>query len=451
MLSFVCLAVLLGLGYWLRRKLVFLQHLYLPASIIAGLLGLALLQSFKGFGAPLPAEWTLGWSKLPGILINVVFACLFLGVAIPGFSKIFKSAGRQLAYGQMVAWGQYVVGIGLVIFLLGPIFHLNDLFGAILPVGFEGGHGTAGGLGPVFEQLNWSEGKDFALASATGGIISAILVGMALINWAVRKGYVVEKKPPHENIEEEDWTGSIPVDQRQACGRLTVSSDVIESLSLHLVIVAVAILIGYGFKELLVLLEGHIPVLAKHRLLSSFPLFPLCMLGGLLVQLFADRFDPNDHIDHGLTMRIQNTALDFLVVAAIATIRIDVIAQSWIPLVILIAAGIVWNVFCVLFLARRAFQNSAWFERAIAEMGQSMGVTATGLLLLRVVDPDYKTPAAEAFACKQLMHEPFMGGGLWTGMAIPLIAVWGGLPIFIIACVALLIWGVLLFVTRKLT
>jgi len=175
------------------------------------------------------------------------------------------------------------------------------------------------------------------------------------------------------------------------------------------------------------------------------------MLGGLLVQLFADRFDPNDHIDHGLTMRIQNTALDFLVVAAIATIRIDVIAQSWIPLVILIAAGIVWNVFCVLFLARRAFQNSAWFERAIAEMGQSMGVTATGLLLLRVVDPDYKTPAAEAFACKQLMHEPFMGGGLWTGMAIPLIAVWGGLPIFIIACVALLIWGVLLFVTRKLT
>jgi glutamate:Na+ symporter, ESS family len=451
MLSFVCLAVLLGLGYWLRRKLIVLQRLYLPASIIAGLLGLAILQLAKGAGVPLPDAWTAGWSKLPGILINVVFACLFLGVAIPGFSRIFKSAGRQLAYGQMVAWGQYVVGIGLVIFLLGPLFHLNDLFGAILPVGFEGGHGTAGGLGPVFGKLGWEAGKDFALASATGGIISAILVGMLLINWAVRKGYVIEKKPPHENIEEEDWTGSIPVDQRKQCGQLTVSSDVIETLSLHLVIVAIAILIGYGFKELLVWMEGSIPVLAKHGLLSSFPLFPLCMLGGLLVQLFADRFDPNDHIDHGLTMRIQNTALDFLVVAAIATIRVDVIAKGWIPLVILILAGIAWNVFCVLFLARRAFKNSAWFERAIAEMGQSMGVTATGLLLLRVVDPDYKTPAAEAFACKQLMHEPFMGGGLWTGMAIPLIAAFGGLPIFIIACVAMLIWGVLLFATRKLT
>ena len=115
---------------------------------------------------------------------------------------------------------------------------------------------------------------------------------------------------------------------------------------------------------------------------------------------------------------------------------------------ILVAAGILWNVFCVLFLARRVFKD-AWFERSIAEMGQSMGVTATGLLLLRVVDPDYKTPAAEAFACKQLLHEPVMGGGLWTGMAIPLIAAVGAAPVFGIACAAVVIWVGLLFATRK--
>ena len=137
-----------------------------------------------------------------------------------------------------------------------------------------------------------------------------------------------------------------------------------------------------------------------------------------------------------------------LVVAAIATIRIDIIAQGWLPLLILVLAGILWNVFCVLVISRRVFKT-AWFERAIAEMGQSMGVTATGLLLLRVVDPDYKTPAAEAFACKQLLHEPFMGGGLWTGMAIPLIAAIGGLPVFGIACGAVMIWSILLFVSRK--
>ena len=102
----------------------------------------------------------------------------------------------------------------------------------------------------------------------------------------------------------------------------------------------------------------------------------------------------------------------------------------------------------MLFLARRVFKD-AWFERAIAEMGQSRGVTATGLLLLRVVDPDYKTPAAEAFACKQLLHEPFIGGGLWTGMAIPLIAAIGAAPVFGISCAAVLIWAVLLFAARN--
>ena len=94
----------------------------------------------------------------------------------------------------------------------------------------------------------------------------------------------------------------------------------------------------------------------------------------------------------------------------------------------------------------------AWFERSIAEMGQSMGVTATGLMLLRVVDPDYESPAADAFAYKQILHEPFMGGGLWTGAAIPLIALWGGWPVFGIAAGAMVLWVIfatLTGLTRK--
>jgi ESS family glutamate:Na+ symporter len=62
------------------------------------------------------------------------------------------------------------------------------------------------------------------------------------------------------------------------------------------------------------------------------------------------------------------------------------------------------------------------------------------LLLLRVVDPDYESPAADAFACKQLVHEPFMGGGLWTGAAVPLIAVIGAGKVFAIAACVMTIW-----------
>jgi ESS family glutamate:Na+ symporter len=174
------------------------------------------------------------------------------------------------------------------------------------------------------------------------------------------------------------------------------------------------------------------------------------MIGGLIVQFFEQRFDKYKLIDLGLMRRIQNSSLDFLVVAAIANIRVEIIVISIVPLLILIAAGILWNVFCVSVLARRILPD-AWFERSIAELGQSMGVTATGLLLLRVVDPEYKTPAADAFACKQIVHEPFMGGGLWTSTAIPLIAIIGAAKVLWISVAAMSLWVVLIFLLKMPT
>ena len=447
MLSFVGLCVLLGLGHLLRMRVRLLRKLYLPSCVIGGILGLAVLQIASAAGGPVPEAWTAGWGKLPGLLINVVFACLFLGVKLPKFSTLWRRAGPQLAYGQVVAWGQYVVGVGLVLALLSRVFGVSAMFGGIIPVGFEGGHGTAGGMGPVFAKLGWPEGKDFGLASATAGIISAIVVGMVLVNWATRRGYTVRWQDP-QDVPEDDTIGVIPVDRRPSAGKLTVSADAIESFTLHLVIVGAAILLGYLMQQGLLAVGGAFGRGGTvHRIMDSFPLFPLCMLGGLIVQALEERFDKHRLIDLGLTRRIQNSALDFLVVAAIATINIRAMVPSLAPFLIIVAAAIAWNVFCVLVLARRMLPD-AWFERSIAEMGQSMGVTATGLLLLRVVDPDYETPAADAFASKQLLHEPFMGGGLWTSAAIPLLATVGAWPVFLIAVAAVTFWIVLTFAAR---
>jgi ESS family glutamate:Na+ symporter len=455
-ISFVALCLLLGAGHVLRSRIKLLGRLYLPSCVVGGLLGLIIIQLFSSLdGINITyhrvnvtfAAWSGPWEKLPSFLINVVFACLFLGVKLPKFSILCKRAGPQLAYGQIVAWGQYVVGLGLWVFALSWMFReLPSMFAGVLPVGFEGGHGTAAGLAETFAQHNWPAGKDFALASATFGITSAIIVGMILINWAIRNGFCETVKGRTKN-EPDDLTGVIESKRRPMAGRLTVSSDVIESLSLHIVIVGVAMGLGYLAKQGLISIENHVGYLAEHKFLSSFPLFPLCMLGGLVVQIIEQRFDKNRLIDSGLIRRIQNSSLDFLVVAAIATIKLDLILAGLVPLLLLVAAGIAWNVFCVMWLARRVLPD-AWFARAIAEMGQSMGVTATGLLLLRVVDPDYETPAADAFACKQLVHEPFMGGGLWTGAAIPLIAVYGAPVVLLISTVALAFWFVVVFRTR---
>ncbi len=460
--SFVGLCVLLLIGHLLRSKLKILQWLYLPSCVIAGLFGLAVLQLAPHLGWNIPSAWTAGWGKLPGLLINVVFACLFLGVEIPGLGKIWERAAPQLAYGQVVAWGQYVVGIGLTMLVLSPVFGVPEMFGAMIPVGFEGGHGTAGGLKEVFENYGFAEGGDLGLASATAGMISAIVVGMILINWAVRRGHAVRKQKMVDRSED-DSIGVIPVGQRPSAGRLTVKADAIESFTLHLVFVGLAVGFGYFVKygmdaaeqwlnaDLISRIQqGLAPANDRVRtsgyILHSFPLFPLCMIGGILVQIWEQKFDRHKLMDHGLTRRIQNAALDFLVVPAIAMISIVTIQSFLWPFLIVVGAGILWNVLCVMVLARRMLPD-VWFERSIAEMGQSMGVTSTGLLLLRVVDPDYETPAAGAFAYKQILHEPFMGGGLWTSAAIPLLVLWGGWPVFGIACGAVAFWLILTFFT----
>jgi ESS family glutamate:Na+ symporter len=442
--SFAGLSLLIVVGKFLRVKIKLLQRLYIPTSVIGGILGLLILQIF---GDAVPGGWTAGWSQLPGFLINIVFAALFLGVTIPSLATIWKKSAPQLAYGQIVAWGQYFVALLFVLLLLKPLFNIPDIFGVILPVGFEGGHGTAAGLKEAFETFNWPQGTDFGLASATMGVVSAIVVGIILINWAARKGYT-HKLKALDKLKKGEWGGFYDPKLRPIAGRQTVSADSIDSLALHLAIIGIAVLIGYGLKIGLLSLESLSTYLRENKVLQGFPLFPLCMMGGLIIQIFISRVLNISPIDHSLMQRLSGTALDFLVVAAISTIRLEVIAEGLFPFLILVCAGIAWNVFCVTWLARRTLPTH-WFERSIAEMGQSMGVTATGLLLLRAVDPESETDAPSAFGYKQLLHEPIMGGGLWTSMAIPLVILQGGWFVFFVSAGAIAFWLIVLTVLKK--
>jgi len=113
-------------------------------------------------------------------------------------------------------------------------------------------------------------------------------------------------------------------------------------------------------------------------------------------------------------------------------------ARRGVPVLVLVVAGIVFNVFVLLALAPRII-GRYWFERGIGDFGQSMGVTATGLILMRIADPENESPAYEAFGYKQLAFEPFFGGGLITAAAIPLIYNFGVMPLLIAMSVVLVV------------
>ena len=415
------LSILLLVGKLIRARVQAFQRLFLPASIIAGFLGLLLGPYVLGAtGVQLiPAEMLGTWAALPGVLINIVFACLFLGFAIPGVRTIWREGGPQLCYGWTVGMGQYIVGVGISYLILGPLFGVPAFFGCLLEIGFSGGHGTAAGMREAFEQLGFEAGADLGLMSATVGVISAVVFGMVMVNLAARKGYTQVITSP-DKIPEETMRGLVPVEKRQPTGFMTVSPDALEPLAFHGAVVGVAIIIGWyilnGIKGLSAGMEPD--------LFRSFPLFPLAMMGGLIIQILSARIGVASYFDRKTFDRILGLALDYLVVSAIAAIKLDVFLAYFWPFLILMAVGLAWVVFATWFIAPRMLPD-AWFERGITEYGMQTGVTAMGLLLLRVADPQFETPAAKAFGFKQIIYEPMLGGGFITAAAPILIATYG--------------------------
>ena len=340
--SFCGLCLLLIVGKILRMHVPLFQKLYLPSSVIGGGVGLLLISVF---GKQIPGNWTAGWGQIPSFLINVVFAGLFLGVATPGIRKIWKVTAPQLCYGQIVAWGQYLVGILVVVLLLKPLSQ---------------------GLVNTFDEFGWTEGKDLGFTVATVGMITGVVLGMWLVNLAVKRGWVKNIRL-FEDQSHFERKGIYPDGKQPPAGKQTVASDSIDSLALHVAIIGLAITLGYLIRELLILINSVAPEGVRElKFLASFPLFPLCMIGGLILQKLFTFLKMDYLIDHGLMQRLAGTSLDFLVVAAVASIRLEFVAANWMPLTILCLAGVVWNVSLTLFLAPRIF-NNAWFERAIAE------------------------------------------------------------------------------------
>ena len=449
--ALILLVAIMLAGKYLRVKLKFLQKILLPSSIIAGILALVAGDQVIGRLADvINWDWLADgglftediytvWSSLPGLLISVVFATLFLGARIPKPGRVVKLAGPQLSIGIAYGSGQYVVGLLLAVLILAPLFDVDEKFGALIEIAFEGGHGTAAGMQPAFDDVGMPEATDLALAMATVGLVAGIIVGMGFLNWAVRKG----KTQVIKNIDqqsESELQGLYTSDEQVSAGKQTARPNSIEPLTLHMAVVGVAIIIGWLLLELITWIENILwgqpdSVLVSEgegtTLLGHITLFPLAMIGGVIVQLFLDKTGRTELIDHEMMKRIQGLGLDLLIASALATISLSVIADYWQAFVLLSVVGILFNVAILWFFTPRVIPEF-WVERGVGDFGQSMGVTATGLALLRVADPDEKSPALEAFGYKQLAFEPFFGGGLITALCIPVMFAVGNVYVILI-------------------
>lgn len=451
--AFVLMSVLLLLGKYVRSYVRVFQAFYLPSSIIAGLVALSLGPEVLGrilslISSGEGAWWENGffpepmlevWGRIPGLLISVVFAALFIGKPIAPPREIWRDAGPMVIHGQIIAWGQYVVGLLLFLLVLGPVWGLNPMSGALIEISFEGGHGTAAGLADTFRELGFEDGADLALGLATIGVVAGVLLGTVLVNWAIRRGHL--KKPGSSDELQEELSEH---DERELIeARKTGSEHMIDPLSIHLGYIGLAIGLGWLLHKGLMIIERFTWMAAGGpELMRHIPLFPLAMIGGVLIQIVLDRTGRASKIDRQLVNRVSGTALDLLIVSAMATLSLAAIGAHIGPFVLLALAGIAWNLVMFIWLAPRIFEKH-WVPYGLANFGQCMGMTVIGLLLIRMTDPDNRTGAMHSFGYKQLLFEPVVGGGLFTAASLPLIAQFGPVPVLLFTAIVMTGWGVM--------
>ncbi|MEB3322777.1 MAG: sodium:solute symporter [Synechococcaceae cyanobacterium] len=436
LLAFVGLSVLLLLAGNLLRRCRWLRRLGVPEALLAGLLGLVV-----GPHGPLPlfpSQVYAVWEQTPAALISVVFATVFLGTPLQGPGLLWRRAASQVSFGMVLGFGQYLVGGLLVLLVLHPRMGVHPLAASLIEVAFEGGPGTAAGMGRTFTALGFPEGRTLGVALASLGILSATLIGTGLVVIARSRHWLragASRHPPPRPLAPPP-TPATPVES------FDPDPPTIDRLTLNLALVGTAVGVGMLLRNGLIGLGGRLGGAGGGRLMEAIPLFPLAMVGGLLVQFLLQHQKWENGASAPLQRSLGSLAMDLLIVAALASLDLPLLREALGPVLLLAVAGLAWNVAMLVLLAPRLFPDH-WFERGIADFGQATGVAANGLLLLRMADPGGRTPVFEAFSLKQLAFEPFLGGGLVTALAPIAITGWG-LGRWTGICLALTLAGLLL-------
>ena len=407
------ISALLLVGKFIRVKVKLIQKLFIPPSLLAGVLGLALGPNGLGW---LPLSGSMG--TYAAVLIALVFGALPLSSPKFTVKEVAGRVGPMWVYAQLGMLLQWALAGLFGLFVMKLIWpELNDAFGVMLSTGFYGGHGTAAAIGEAFNGLGWDEAASLGMTTATVGVICAIIGGLICIKWAAKNKQTAFISD-FADLPQELRSGLVPAEKRDSMGNATTSSISIEPLTFHLALVLLVAFLGYSMS---VGVKQWYPQL-------ELPVFSCAFIVGLILKKIFDATNVTDYICPQTTQRIGSMATDLLVAFGVASIKLGVVVKYAVPLVVLIIAGALM-VFGVTFFFGKRLSKTYWFERTIFAWGWWTGTMAMGIALIRIVDPKLSSKAMDDYALAYLPIAPveillitfvpimFMNGmGLWLSL-----------------------------------
>ncbi len=421
---------LLAIGATLRVKLRWLRVLYIPAAVVAGGLGFAGVQIITRNASHFPmlvdstTQIAAAWNTWPGLLIAVVFTALLLERSQEGgLADALRRGVRSAIVAWIIILGQLAIGVLVFMLAVHPRDpHVPETFSQLLEISWAGGHGSAAGMGTLYAKQGFPEGRDLAFFSATIGLIYGVISGLVLVNLAIRKRWTMSD--PHAAGKVDDASTSR---SNKPIAFATIRGEVMEPIVVQLIILAAAFVVGLLLQRAFV----SIAMLALHinhsdtahaavDAASNVPLFLFTLLGGWIVRRGMELLKLGALIDTASIQRLVGVSMEFLIVAGIATMRIEALSRFGWPLFLLVALAAIWAAFCLLVLSRMLLPKAYWFELGLLNYGFSTANTPQGMMLLRMIDPDLRSNAAADYAVAAPLSAPFIGGGIVTFLVLPI-------------------------------
>ena len=400
------ISILLLIATVLRARSEFVQKLLIPNALLAGFIGLILRFIFQRYLGVTMIDTQLGTAYVYHLL-NISFAALAITAPIPFRSIVtarLKGPSSTGIYMSFMLCLQSFVGFLVTIILIRTFYpDLFANFGFMMAWGFTLGPGQAASIGQGLETVGFTHGGSIGLIFGALGFVWACFIGIPLIHWGIRKGYASFVKSPEEIC---GLSGILGKGARsQSAGKLTTSSEAIDTLTLQLVLCALVYFLAYS-------LVGSMITASEVRgsemggVLWGF-VFLFTALIGVQVRYFMDRLKVGHVVDPGIQTRISGTCVDYMVATAVTIIPLTIAWEYAVPILLIGTIGGITTLLVTMWLTKRIWDDHH-FERLILCYGTLTGTIGTGMALLRVIDPHYRSPVALHYALGMWLTLLFM-------------------------------------------
>ena len=376
----------------LRKSIKWMKESLIPVSVIGGAILVLVAGVYKWITGDVMFDTDFFAGKGTNYLELVTYHCLALGFIASSLKTTGGNMNKKRAT-EVFNTGvttvstyllQAVVGFGITIVAVFAIPGFFKAAGVLLPFGYGQGTGQAMNYGNIYElDFGFVGGKSFGLTIAALGFISAAVGGVFHLALLKRRGKVKINRVEDEKITAEGVQGENEIPMQESVDKLTIQMALIavSYMVAFLMMFGLGLLLP-GMKSVIYGFNFLLGVIAATLVKNVFNLLRKCRI---IKQEYANNF---------LLTRTSNFFFDLMVVAGIAAIRFGDIDKYWGIILILGVVGLLITYFYNHSIAKTLFPEYAE-EQFLMMYGMLTGTASTGTILLREIDGDFKTPAAD--------------------------------------------------------